>query len=254
MRISAPSAAIALMAPAILAAPLATAPFAAAVAAPAAQVQAGAAVDQQPPSMQMMEQAARQYAAELRHLHGAAFEQAFMGAMIPHHAAAVAMAHMELTRGSRPQVKALAAQIITAQNHEIAQMTSWLRTWYHLTPAQAAQRAPASLRNANATVATQMRAMTDHLTTVPAGSEFDVAFITAMIAHHKMAVTDASTVPGRATHSQVITLARHIVATQSHQIHQMTALLHAGHHMMGTVPPGPHMMSPGHHMTSPGDH
>src|SRR5215472_15984023 len=156
MRISAHGAAIALMAPAILAAPLASAPSAAAVAARAAQVQASAAVGQQPPRMQMMIHAAQQHAAELRHLHGAAFEQAFMGAMIPHHEAAVAMARMELMRSTRPQVKALARQIITAQSREIAHMTSWLRTWYHLTPVQAAQGAPASLRKTSATMATEM--------------------------------------------------------------------------------------------------
>src|SRR5215469_4301973 len=112
MRISAHGVAIALMAPSILAAPLASAPSAATVAAPAAQVQAGAAVAVPPPSMHMMEQAVQKQAAELRHLHGAAFERAFMGAMIPLHAAAVAMAHRELTRGSRPPVKALAVEII----------------------------------------------------------------------------------------------------------------------------------------------
>jgi uncharacterized protein (DUF305 family) len=48
--------------------------------------------------------------------------------------AAVAMVRLELTHGSHPQLKALARQIITAQNREIAQMTSWLHTWYH-TPA-----------------------------------------------------------------------------------------------------------------------
>ena len=241
MRISAHGAAIALMAPAILAAPLASAPSAAAVAARSAQVQASAAVGQQPPRMQMMIHAAQQHAAELRHLHGAAFEQAFMGAMIPHHAAAVAMAHLAITRGRSPQVKALAGQIIRAQNHEIAQMTSWLRTWYHLTPAQAEQRAPARLRKASATMATEMRAMGNQLTTVPAGSRFDIAFLTAMIGHHKTAVIDASTVPGRASHSQLTTLARHIVATQSRQIGEMTAWLRIWHRTIG---PGHHMMGP----------
>jgi uncharacterized protein (DUF305 family) len=240
MRISASGAAIALIATAIVAGPVASAPSAAAAAAPAAQVRAAVAVAQKPGNTQMVVRAAQQYAAELRHLHGAAFEQAFMGAMIPHHVAAVAMARLEHTRGSRPQVKALADQIITAQNREIAQMTSWLRTWYHLTPAQAGQRAPASLRRTGASMATEMRAMTNQLTTVPPGSRFDEAFLTAMIAHHKMAVIEASTVPGRASHSQLTTLARHIIATQSGQIAQMTSLLHIGHHMMSTFHPAHH--------------
>src|SRR5262249_34825479 len=101
-------------------------------AAPAAQATAASAG--QPADTQMMLQAARQYAAGLRHLHGAAFEQAFMGAMIPHHAAAVAMARLELTHGSHPQLKALGRQIIAAENREIAQMTSGLRTGYRLPP------------------------------------------------------------------------------------------------------------------------
>jgi uncharacterized protein (DUF305 family) len=229
MRIFAHGAAIALMAPSILAAPLASAPSAAPVAAPAAQVQAGAAVAVPPPGMQMMEQAAQQHAAKLRHLHGAAFERAFMGAMIPHDAAAVGMAHRELTRGTRPPVKALAVEIITTLDREITQMTSWVRDWYHLTSAQAAQRAPASVRNADVTMVNRMRAMDGHLATAPRGSRFDVAFLTAMIAHHKMALIEASTVPGRATHSQLTGLARHIIATQRSQIGQMTAWLRTWH-------------------------
>jgi uncharacterized protein (DUF305 family) len=128
MRISARGAAIAVIGPAILAGPLAPAPSASAAAVPAAQATAA----RRPTDTQMMLQVARQYAAGLRHLHGAAFELAFMGAMIPHHAAAVAMARLALTRGSHPQLKVLARQIIAAQNREIAQMTSWLRTWYHM--------------------------------------------------------------------------------------------------------------------------
>jgi uncharacterized protein (DUF305 family) len=175
--------------------------------------------------------AARQYAAGLRQLHGAAFEQAFMGAMIPHHAAAVAMAQLELTHGSHPKLKALARQIIAAQNREIAQMTSWLRTWYQVTPAQAEQRAPASLQRINATMAAEMRAMTRQLTTVPSGARFDQAFLTAMIAHHKMAVIEASTVPGRASHRQLTNLARQIIAAQNREIAQMTSWLHTRYHI-----------------------
>ena len=263
MHISAYGAAIAVIGPAILAAPLASAPPAAAVAgAPAAQVTMAVpvAAAQQPGGMQMMVRSARDYADQLRHLHGAAFEQAFLGAMIPHHAAAVAMARQELIRGSRPQVKALAGRIIRAQNLEIAQMTGWLRDWYKVTPAQARQRAPASLTKTSAAMADHTRSMTNQLTSVPSGSQFDEAFLTGMIAHHKMAVIEASTVPGRARHSQLTTLARHIIATQSREIAQMTTwqrmmnTCHPRHHMMGTCQPGHHMMNPGQHMMSPGHH
>src|SRR5260221_1702593 len=129
MRISARGAAAAVMGSVILAGPLVLAPSSFAAAATPATVTA--AVDQQPMSTQMI-QTAQQYAAGLHHLHGAAFEQAFMGAMIPHHAAAVAMARLELTRGSNPQLKALARQIIASQSREITQMTSWLHTRYHM--------------------------------------------------------------------------------------------------------------------------
>jgi uncharacterized protein (DUF305 family) len=228
MRISARGAAAAVMGPVILAGPLVLAPSAFAAAATPATVTA--AVDQQPMSTQMI-QTAQQYAAGLRHLHGAAFEQAFMGTMIPHHAAAVAMARLELTRGSNPQLKALARQITASQSREITQMTSWLHTWYGVTPAQAEQHAPASLRRLSTTMATEMSAMNRQLTAVPSGSRFDEAFLTGMTAHHKMASIEASTVPGRAIHSQLTTLARQIVATQNREIAQMTSWLHTWYHM-----------------------
>ncbi len=229
MRIAARGAATAVIGPAILAGPLALAPCASAVdAAPAARVTA--AVAQQAADAQML-RTARQYAAGLRHLHGAAFEQAFMGAMIPHHAAAVAMARLELTHGSHPQLKALARRIIVGQSREITQMTSWLHTWYREAPGQAEQRAPASLRRIGATMATEMRAMARQLTTMPRGSRFDQAFLTAMTAHHKMAVIEASTVPGRASHRQLTALARQIITTQNREIAQMTSWLHTWYHM-----------------------
>lgn len=227
MRISARCAAIAFMGPAIIAGPIALAPFSAA---PAARVTAAVPAGRQPAGTDMMLRTARQYAAELRRLRGAAFEQAFMSAMIPHHAAAVAMARMELTHGSHPQLKAMARQIIDSQTREITQMTSWLRSWYQVTPAQVARRASASLRNTSSAMATEMRAMTRQLATMPPGSRFDQAFLTAMTAHHKMAVIEASTVPGRASHRQLTTLARQIITAQTRETAQLTSWLRNWYH------------------------
>ncbi len=58
----------------------------------------------------------------------------FMVMMIPHHQSAVDMANIELLRGTHPELKALAREIIKSQNQEIAQMRNWLQAWYGHAP------------------------------------------------------------------------------------------------------------------------
>ena len=54
----------------------------------------------------------------------------FMMMMIPHHRSAMDMARIELRRGKRPEVKALAKNVIASQGGEIEKMTGWLKSWY----------------------------------------------------------------------------------------------------------------------------
>lgn len=49
----------------------------------------------------------------------------FVRMMLPHHQAAVDMAKAELQYGKDPDLKALAQDIVTAQNKEIAMMKAW---------------------------------------------------------------------------------------------------------------------------------
>ena len=54
----------------------------------------------------------------------------FMLMMTPHHQSAVDMAEIELRRGTHPELKSMARDIIRSQDQEIAQMRTWLRAWY----------------------------------------------------------------------------------------------------------------------------
>jgi len=54
----------------------------------------------------------------------------FMMMMVPHHQAAVEMAKIELRRGTHPELKSLAHDIITSQDKEIGEMHRWLKSWY----------------------------------------------------------------------------------------------------------------------------
>ena len=58
------------------------------------------------------------------------FDEAVIGAMIPHHRSAIQMANVALERSDNPRIQELAGGIVRAQKREISQMQTWRESWY----------------------------------------------------------------------------------------------------------------------------
>lgn len=58
------------------------------------------------------------------------FDKAFIDNMIPHHASAIEMAEVALSKTDNPKIKELATNIVEAQKREISQMKQWRERWY----------------------------------------------------------------------------------------------------------------------------
>jgi hypothetical protein len=57
------------------------------------------------------------------------FDKAFLTMMIPHHQGAIDMAKLAQKNAKHAEIKAMADDIIVAQQREIDQMNGWLKSW-----------------------------------------------------------------------------------------------------------------------------
>lgn len=137
---------------------------------------------------------------------GPNFDRTFIDNMVPHHQSAVAMARIELAKGTRASLRTLARSIIAAQNGEIRLMKTWRQRWYGSaqTPTTMSISMPgmdiAALRNA---------------------SDVDRAFLTQMIPHHQSAVIMATQAKSEAHHPETRALAARIIKAQQREISAM---------------------------------
>jgi uncharacterized protein (DUF305 family) len=147
----------------------------------------------------------------------------FLQGMIPHHAQAITMAQMATSRATSPQVKALASRIEAAQNPEIQQMSTLLKSWGAPVPAPTENmpgmqhepgQMPGMMNNA------QMQQLTSS-----SGPAFDRMFLQMMIAHHQGAVSMAQTELAQGSNPNARQLAQKIITDQRAEIGEMQTLL-----------------------------
>jgi uncharacterized protein (DUF305 family) len=140
----------------------------------------------------------------------AKYEIDFMKDMIDHHAMAVMMGNMCLEKAIHEELRTLCQNIVATQSQEIAEMQSWLSTWYGIS--YSPQMKPGDSR------------MMEKLSEL-SGAEFEIEFMQMMIKHHLRAIREASKCVERVYHTELHTLCENIITTQAAEIEQMRTWL-----------------------------
>ena len=136
--------------------------------------------------------------------------------MIPHHQQAIEMAKLVDNHTDRPELRKLADSIVSSQGQEITQMQEWLRSWSKPeTPAEGHgghgdTEMPGMMSEAD------MRRLME-----ATGTEFDLAFVEMMAAHHQGAIDMANTELKDGSLPEVTRLAQQIIDTQQNEIDQL---------------------------------
>ena len=143
----------------------------------------------------------------------------FAQMMIPHHEQALELADMALdpTLMASEQVKALASQIKAAQDPEIDVMTQWLTEWDQ----------PLMDMSEDHSMTMEGMLTVDEIAALGqlTGEEFDQAWVSAMIAHHKGAIEMADTVTAEGESALVQELADAIIQAQKSEMDALELLL-----------------------------
>jgi uncharacterized protein (DUF305 family) len=147
---------------------------------------------------------------------GTPTDRVFLKAMIAHHEAAVGMARIARKRGEDPQLKRLAAEIVSAQTSEIRQMERIHARLFH-------SKARPDLEAHDQLGLSASEAGLEHVdhTRLEAAQPFDRAFIDEMVPHHLGAVRMARVVVAKTKDEELGQLARAIIEGQSREIRQM---------------------------------
>jgi uncharacterized protein (DUF305 family) len=149
---------------------------------------------------------------------GGAIDRHFIEQMIPHHDGAVAMAKLALERSKRTEIKTLASAIIESQTKEIQDMTGWYRDWFgkNVPKVSAGMMGGGMMSSGGMHMGGQ-----EDMTALENASDFDKAFLEAMIPHHQLALMMVRMLEVGTNRPEMLQLAQNITTSQSKEIQQM---------------------------------
>jgi uncharacterized protein (DUF305 family) len=130
--------------------------------------------------------------------------------MVPHHEGAVEMAKIAEERGQRPEIKQLAAAIITTQNAEIKTLNGL-----------AARLEKAGIEHGELGVPEEEMGMSHDASMLETARPFDREFIDMMIPHHQGAIRMARVEIAEGDNPDAKRLAEAIIQAQTHEIDEM---------------------------------
>lgn len=136
-------------------------------------------------------------------------EREFITEMIPHHEEAIVSAREVTARGgTTPEIRALAQNIVTSQEAEIASMKTMFKDWYSADYKPEGNYKPImrDVRNLSRI-------------------ELDKAFLSDMIIHHEMAILMSNDVTEYLVHNELKTLTTNIKTNQAAELEIMKILL-----------------------------
>jgi uncharacterized protein (DUF305 family) len=178
-------------------------------------------------------------------------EVRFLEGMMDHHQMAVDMANDCLKKAKTESVITLCKNIITAQSAEIKQMRDWLLAWYQIeyNPMPMSQMMSMMGKNqgmgmmggmhmggmmATPDMHDMMAQMPDDMPLMMGmaaglskleGTEYEIAWVEAMIDHHSMAIGMSNQLLPHVQHPELKQLAQRIITDQTAEIQEMESLL-----------------------------
>lgn len=156
----------------------------------------------------------------------------FMSAMIGHHAQAITMSRLAMTRDASPEVRRLADRIINAQEDEIATMQHWLRDRRQRVPEAKAGPMKMTMNGMEHDMLMPGMLTDEEMAQLERvrGVQFDRRFLSAMMQHHRGAVSmvkDLFGSYGAAQDEVVFKFASDVGVDQATEIARMQKMLAA---------------------------